>query len=53
MTFTIYGFCKKLTKCIIGIERGIGYGSFIDGVGLNNGGNTLLGIIAVREGGAV
>ena len=51
--FAIYRLGKKLTECIVGVDRGVGYRSFVNRVGLNNGGNTLLSIVAVREGSAV
>ena len=51
--FTVYRLGKKLTKRIVGVERGISYGSTVNRVGLNNGGNSLLGIVAVGEGSTI
>ena len=48
-SYAILGFGFKLTKCIVGVDRCVGYGSFVNRVGLDNRGNTLLGIVAVRE----
>ena len=50
---TVYSLTKKLSKSIVGVGRGVGYGSIVNRIGLDNRGNTLLGIVAVGEGSAV
>ena len=51
--FAVHRLSKKLTKRIVGIKCGVGYGSIVNRVGLNNGSNTFLCIVAVEESSAV